>query len=71
MPSPARRILVAGAGAVGSAIAATLALRGASVTWVDPAAAADNAAAAPPSCLAAQPSNSFPAPAAAVVATTS
>jgi len=33
----ARRIIVAGAGAVGSAIAATLALRGARVTWIDPA----------------------------------
>jgi glycine oxidase len=37
------RVIVAGAGAVGSAIAATLATRGASVVWADPAAEADNA----------------------------
>jgi len=37
------RVVVAGAGAVGSAIAATLAARGASVVWVDPSAEGDNA----------------------------
>jgi glycine oxidase len=37
------RIVVAGAGAVGSAVAATLALRGATVLWADPAAEGDNA----------------------------
>jgi len=37
------RVVVAGAGAVGSAIAATLAQRGAAVVWVDPAAEAANA----------------------------
>jgi len=40
-----RRILVAGAGAVGSAIAAILATGGASVVWADPAAEGDNASA--------------------------
>ena len=38
-----QHIVVAGAGAIGSAIAATLAARGASVVWADPAAEADNA----------------------------
>jgi glycine oxidase len=33
----ARRVIIAGAGAVGSAIAATLAQRGATVIWADPA----------------------------------
>jgi glycine oxidase len=37
------RIVVAGAGAVGSTIAATLARRGAAILWVDPAAEGDNA----------------------------
>jgi glycine oxidase len=37
------RILVAGAGAVGSVLAATLAPRGATVIWIDPAAEGDNA----------------------------
>ena len=37
------RIVVAGAGAVGSAIAATLARRGATILWIDPAAEGDNA----------------------------
>ncbi len=40
-----RRIIVAGAGAVGSAIAATLAVRGASVVWADPAQEGENASA--------------------------
>ena len=38
-----QRVIIAGAGAVGSAIAATLATRGASVAWADPALEADNA----------------------------
>ena len=37
------RVVVAGAGAVGSAIAATLAACGAAVIWIDPAAEGDNA----------------------------
>ena len=43
MTDRARRIIVTGAGAVGSTIAATLAVRGATVIWVDPAAEGDNA----------------------------